>query len=238
MRLLILLSFLSTVGYGQMSSMDYLPISGAGGATRFNSYTLGRKTSERLDYSEIKGSCFSDGDWSAALLVLIKGGNVKLKNVKLNLYSNDIHYLDDRGIELVASAGITAIIFFDKKDSTKVTSVFQRLAIPSEQNKEFFGQVLAGKEIQLVKQFKISLVTEVDPVTSKSEYRFRTTSDYLIIDHKNISQLKGLNKASILSVIKPTKEQEEWLQSNKNKLKSEADAVAFIMYCNSAPQSR
>lgn len=235
MRLFVLLYFLSIVSYGQMSSIDYLPTSGAGGITRFNNYpALGKKVTEKLEYSEIKGNCFSDGEWNAALLVLKNGSNVKLKNVKLNLYTNDIHYLDNTGAELVALIGATKVIFFDKKDTTKVTSLFQWFTNVSEQRKAFFGQVLAGSEIQLVKQFNISLAKEVDPVTSKSEYRFKTVTNYFILDRGSASPLKSINKNSVLSIIKPTKEIEEWLQANKNKLKNEADAIAFITFCNSS----
>ena len=96
MRLFILLCFLSTLSNGQMASVDYLPTSGAGGITRFNNYpALGKKVTEKLEYSEIKGNCFSDSEWNAALLILKNGSKVKLKNVKLNLYTNDIHYLDN-----------------------------------------------------------------------------------------------------------------------------------------------
>ncbi len=232
MRITVFLFFSSIVCHGQIQSIDnFAP--GAGGVTRFNNYpALGKKIVEKLEYSEIRGNCFWDSEWNAALLILKKGNNVKLKNVKLNLYTNDIHYLDNTGAELVAAAGTTNVIFFDKKDTTKVSAIFQSFSNLTEKNKESFGQVMAGGEIKLVKNYKVSLSKEFDPVNSHSEYRFSTVTDYLIIDHRNVSHLKSINKAAILAIIKPTNEQEEWLHSHKNKLKNEADAIAFITFCN------
>lgn len=232
MRVLIFLFFLCKVCYGQ--TVDNFSNFATLGITRFNNFqALGQKNVEAIDYSEIRGNCFWDAEWSSALLVLKSGSGIKLKNVKLNLYTNNVHYLDNKGSELVALTNPSKVIFFDKKDTTKVSAVFQSFASFKEENKESFGQVLAGNDVQLVKNFIISLNKEYDRVNAETDYRFRTFVEYSIIDHGNKSPLKSINKAAILSIIKPTKEQEEWLQANKNKLKSEADAIAFITFCNS-----
>jgi hypothetical protein len=234
MRILIVLFFISSFCYGQIQSIDSYTGLGAGGVTRFNNYpALGKKITEKVEYSEIKGNCFWDSDWNAALLVLKNGTNVKLRNVKLNLYTNDIHYLNNTGAELVALTGATKIIFFDKKDTAKVSAMFQWFSFAGK-TKASFDQVLAGHEIQLLKNYIVSLSKEVDPVTSKSDYRFGTVTDYFILEKGNVSPLKSINKNAILSIVKATKEREEWLQANRNKLKNEADAIAFINFCNSS----
>jgi len=76
---------------------------GSMGYVRFNNYAaLGQKNEDNLDYSEIRGNCFWDNEWSPALLILKNGKGVKLNKVKLNFYTNNVHYLDNKGGELVA----------------------------------------------------------------------------------------------------------------------------------------
>ena len=224
---------MSTVCRVQSQSVNYLPTGKAVG-TPFNNYpAISKKNAEELEYSEIRGNCFWDKEWHPALLLFKMGGDVKLKNVKLNLYTNNIHYINNAGAELVAVTNTTKIIFYDKKDTTKVTAIFQRFASFTEKHKESFIQVLAGGEIQLAKNYIVSLSKEFDPAYSRSKYRFRTKTRYLIINHGDVSPLKSINKASILSIIKPSMKQKEWLQSNNNKLKTETDAIAFLTFCNS-----
>ena len=232
-RALIFMLFLGTVCQAQIQSTD---LQGAKVlSTRINnSSATGKKNEEKLKYSEIKGNCFSDKEWNAALLVLKMGGDIKLRNVKLNLHTNDIHYLDNTGKELVALNGVSKVIFFDKKDTAKVSAVFQWFANFSNKNKEAFGQVLAEGEIQFVKNYLVSLGKQFDSGNPKPKYRFKTVTDYFIIDHGNMSHLKRISKTAILAIIKPTREQDEWLQSNKNKLKDEADVIAFITFCNNS----
>lgn len=178
---------------------------------------------------------FLERSWNNALLVLKTGNGIKLKNVKLNLYSNDIHYLEKSGIELIAAKGsIRKIIFFDQKDTTKVTAVFQIFASFNKPGTLSFFEVLNEGMAQLLKEKSVNLKKkEYDPLVEKDEFKFVSTVKYFIQNNGTLSQLKSVSKSSVLSIIKSTDQIEEWLKSNHNRLKNENEIVAFLEYYNS-----
>ncbi len=230
--LLILFFFVTAISQAQVQSVDNYSL-GAGGATRFNNYpALGEKIEEKLNYSEIMGNCFWGEDWNPALLVLKKGGSVKLKKVKLNLYTNDIHYTDNTGAELIASTKITEVLFYDRTDTAKISSMFKWFAAFAFHDKESFIQVLNEGKIQLLKNYTVLLNKEYDPINTRSEYRFTTHVNYFLLEEGKIEPVKSLNKSELFSLLKPAKEQEVWLKTNKNRLRNEANAIEFLSYLN------
>jgi len=205
----------------------------SGGAIRFNNYSaLSSKVGELVDYSEIKGKCFWNDDWSPAILVMKIGGAVKLKKVKVNLYSNDIHYKNDAGAEFVTQLGIVKVLMLSPGDTTKIAAIFQSLTGLYGTSEQSFGQVLNDGKTQLIKKVTVKLDKRTDPVTSKSEYQFNSFTNYYILENGNATLMRSINKTSLLSILKATNAADEWLKANKNKLKSEADAIAFLDYYN------
>jgi hypothetical protein len=67
---------------------------------------------------------------------------------------------------------------------------------------------------------------------AKKEFHFVSTPKYFIA-HNGEMSLVSFNKSKLFSIIKSTEVCEEWLKSKKNKLKSEADVVAFLDFCES-----
>jgi hypothetical protein len=203
------------------------------GYVRFNNFTeIGRKNENLVDYSEIRGNCFWDSEWNPAILILKSGKGFKLKQVKLNLYTNDIHYIDNKGTELVAQSNVKNIVFFDRNDTTKLKGVFQRLEGFKINDIDAFAQLLTEGNIQFLKRKEVKLIKNKDTMLDHPDLRFVSDIHYYIADHGNITLLRPISKENLFSVIKPTEEDESWLKANKNKLKNEADVTAFLTYRN------
>src|SRR5258706_8065421 len=111
----------------QSSTLDVIGSgTGLSGYAGFNDQNRLLSKNKVLEYGEIEGNCFWDDEWNSALLILTKGDRIKLKKVRLNFYSNDIHYLDKNDTEFTLLKGvINKIVFFDRKDTVKVKAVFQ-----------------------------------------------------------------------------------------------------------------
>lgn len=201
---------------------------------RFNDPSGLINSKAALEYEDISGTCFWNKEWSPALLTIKNGTGYKLQKVKMNFYTNDVHYIDKNGSELVAVPGnVKKIVFYDRKDTSKITGVFQELS--SFVPKPVYGLILTDGKIQFIKITTAVLKKDdYNPMIGKDTFHFSSSTKYFLSENSVLAQLKGLGKKSILSVIKSTDEIEAWLKSNRNDLKGEKDIIAFLEYYNSS----
>ncbi len=230
----LLLLFYSPICQGQLQTFEYANTTiGSGGFVRFNNFAaLGQKNEDKVDYSDVRGSCFWDNEWNPAILILKSGKGFKLQSVKLNFYTNDIHYLDNKGTELVAQSSVKNIVFFDRNDTTKLKAVFQHLEGFKVKEVDSYAQLLVEGKTQFLKRKEVKLIKNKDTMLDHPDLKFVSDTYYYIEDSGNTIHLKNLNRESLLSVIKTTEEDETWLKANKNKLKNEAEITSFLTYRN------
>lgn len=236
MRLFLVLFFCATsFCQAQLQSFEYANTTiGSGGFVRFNNFAaLGQKSEDKIDYSDVRGNCFWDSEWNPAILILKSGKGFKLPNAKLNLYTNDVHYLDNKGAELVAQNKVQNIIFYDRKDTTKLKAVFQQLAGFKIKDIDFYVQLLVDGEIKFLKRKEVKLTKSKDIMLDHPDLKFSSDIHYYIDENGELTLLKSISKENLFSIIKSTQEDEDWLRENKNKLKTEAEVIAFLTNRNS-----
>lgn len=197
---------------------------------------LGTKGADSVDYNDFKGSPFWNNEWQPAVFLLSNGGGVKVDQVRLNLFTNDVYYITAAGQEMVAeSENIKRVYFLDKQDSSKVVGVFERfIDIKSRYNTNQapFCQILNEGAAKLVKLISVVMDKKMDLSVGKTQYIFNQETDYFLLRHDIFYPLKKLNKENVLAFVIPDAETENWLAGHKSKLKSENDVVAFLGYYN------
>jgi len=235
MRMLIiaLIFFTGNIVTGQVStSIDVrLPSDQGYGSVNYNNPSeLEAKKQVTVDNDEIAGSAFWKKDWNAGYVFLASGSIVKLSNIKLNLLTNEIYFLDaGNTIKSANASNISKIIFIDKSDSLKALAVFQKLNF--EDN--VFFQVLNSGDNQLLKAIKISVVKRgYNTLLGKDEYAYDSKTVYYLFHSAQISKVDVLNKEHLVALLDFSDGYNKWLEENKNKLRGETDWVNFINYYN------
>ncbi|MGC4020732.1 MAG: hypothetical protein QM734_01710 [Cyclobacteriaceae bacterium] len=186
---------------------------------------------QKVDYSDIKGNCFWNTEWLKAKVIMGPDVTFGLEKAKLNLYSNSIHFIDKYGMEL-STKDFKAIEFYAENGTTKL-AVFKWSENKFIDNKEGLVQILADGNFQLQKVNSVKLQKkETDPLLKTVELSFDSKESYYINYNGKLEPLKGISKNSVFSIIPKTTSDDEWLKSKKNKLKSEAELVAFLNYKN------
>lgn len=207
---------------------------GATGFVQFNNFgELGQKNNVRVDYNDVEGNCFWKKDWLPAMLILKNGKAVKLKYVKLNFFSNEVHYLDNTGKELIAQTKISKLIFVEPSDSLKASGVFQFEPGFKINKPDFFVQVLNEGELRLLKRVEVAIAKRDNGpmINNNLDLKFRSEDFYYLGKEENLIPVK-LNKKSIASLITIDTQDETWLTKLHNKLKGEKDVLAFLDYYN------
>jgi len=234
MLIIALIFFTGNIVTGQVStSIDVrLPSDQGYGSVNYNNPSeLEAKKQVTVDNDEIAGSAFWKKDWNAGYVFLASGSIVKLSNIKLNLLTNEIYFLDaGNTIKSANASNISKIIFIDKSDSLKALAVFQKLNF--EDN--VFFQVLNSGDNQLLKAIKISVVKRgYNTLLGKDEYAYDSKTVYYLFHSAQISKVDVLNKEHLVALLDFSDGYNKWLEENKNKLRGETDWVNFITYYNS-----
>ena len=188
-----------------------------------------------LTYEDVEGTPFWNEHWNSALLYFKSGTIYTLPKAKLNLYTTEVHYENEKGVELVAETIlIDKIVFLNSKDATKVLAAFAVLPDYIDNKPAGFFRVFNDGAYQLILlQKNLVKVSPFDPLTGKNITSFFTKYYYGIYNNGKTIPLKALDRNSILSVIPFNASVEPWIKNTKNKLKSEEDIIALLKYYNS-----
>jgi hypothetical protein len=200
-----------------------------------NSSAIGDKKAKGLTYEDVEGTPFWDEHWNSAILYFKSGAIYKLPKAKLNLYTTEVHYENEKDGELVAETSlIDKIVFLNSKEASKILAVFAVLPDYIDNKPAGFFRVFNNGAYQLILlQKNLVKVSPFDPLTGKNQTSFFTKSYYGIYTNGKTIPLKSLDRNSILSVLPFNANVEPWIKNSKNKLKSEEDIIALLNYYNS-----
>jgi len=204
------------------------------GQVRFtNASALGVKTTEQMKDADIEGSPYFDTRWLKAVVILNSNKAVRANKLKIDLYRNEVHYIDSLGMELIAVSGIVKRIYlYDSKDTTKISAVFEQIT-GIDANGTAFAQVLNNGNTQLLKFTHVTIYKKgFDEVAGKDIYAFLAKPSYGLLKEGVVTNLKALDEKSVLALVLPTTNAESWLSDNKNKLRNEKDVISFLNYYN------
>ncbi len=233
---ILLFGFFSSRAQSQsMEIGDPGSVGGNYGTVRYyDPSTIGQKGAP-LSYADISGSPFWDDKWKPAFLFLRAGNTLKLKNVKLNLYTNDVHYLDNDGKEWAAETGsVQKLILLNEKDTNRIASVFEAFADIKDKSKIAYYKVLNNGKFRLLEMRRSYINTsQYDALQGKSVSSFFLKSSYAITDSISTQPVKALNRNNILPLVYPAYGLEQWLLQSGNKLNTEKEVIAFLDYVNS-----
>jgi hypothetical protein len=187
-----------------------------------------------LAYAEVEGTAFWDEKWNPAILFFAGGGKAKINQARLNLYSNEIHYLSSDGTELaVENEGVTRLVFVNKNNLTQPIASFAKLINHTTENGTAFYKVLNAGLYQLILlQKQLIKTSPYDPIQGKSISSFYTKKEYAIYNEGKVVGLRDLDRTSVLTATPSNDLTTEWLKGNKTKLKSEKEVVDYLEQVN------
>jgi hypothetical protein len=196
--------------------------------------------SELVDYADIQGSPYWDDNWNPAIIYFNNGSKAKINQAKLNLYTDEIHYVNSLGVELaVENQGIVRLVFLNKNNLTQPIASFAKLMNHTSGNGTGYYRVLNGGLYQLILLQKQYVKTSpYDPIQGKSISSFYSKKNYAIYNEGKIIPLEDLNKKSIQQAFLNDPAFEILLKENKSKMKSEKDFTDFLYLYNATKEKK
>ena len=169
-----------------------------------------------------------------SIVFFSNGTKAKINQAKLNLYTQEIHYLSATGNELaVENEGVIQLVFLNKEDLTKPIASFAKLNNHIGNAGISFYRIFNPGLYQLVLlQNRFVKTSAYDPIQAKSVSSFYTKNNYAIYNEGKIIPLRDLDKTSVLAVIPLNSLTSDWLNKSKSKLKSEKEIVEYLEQVN------
>lgn len=237
----ILITFTLLVALRGMAQQGTLEVvgkhPGGVGFVRWNdpAAALGQKKTEELTYADVEGTPFWSDKWNPGYLVMRGNSSVKLQQVKLNIFTGQVHYIDSSGNEMVADASqVPRLILMKAKDTAQVLANFEAYPSLYDGSRLFYYRVLSEGSKYRLMEFQQSFVkkSDYDPLQGKKESRFFIKSQYTIAEYAYMHPLPSLDHDNISHELEMKKQDEKWLMDHRNKLRNESEVVAFLDYLN------
>ena len=192
--------------------------------------------SNRIKYSDIKGSPFWNSDWKLAAIYDTGNNFLARVKVKVNLATQEIFFLDKQGKEIVASKELaTKVVLYEGTDTSKILTIFHTyrdIYYDKKIGDVYFQQLNQGK-VQLLKATKKIVATADSLFGTIKTYHFIEQIYYFIRYNQKIEKIKKLNRDNIFPLVPGFSHYTEWIDQNRINFKKEADVIRFLDYYNS-----
>ena len=186
-------------------------------------------------YTNIRGSAFYIDSFTSAVIGLSNGKLYEYDKVKLNLYSNQLHFLTPSGEERVAGDGTVRKLYFFVSEDSSHPVVFSS-GYPSGYgytNSSFFEEMNQGN-LQVLRQISRTVVNDVGTSSSPMGQHFVDQMIYYLADQKAKKVIKWKKgKEPLLEFLGSKSTVASQVITEKNlSCKSVADVVEVFNYVN------
>ena len=183
---------------------------------------------------DVAGSPFLADEWKYGTLVVTTNRKYDSVKIRLNLYSQQVHFLNGSNQELALDKGyIKEILLPVGKPGASVRMDFQN-GFPAidEQDVNNFYEVLVPGKISLLLSIRKIIAQEKDEMTGEVRKEYKTYEDYYAFDGKTMQRIKK-DKTFIENLLADKREKiETFVTDNKLKLKSIDEIQKVIEYYN------
>jgi ribosomal silencing factor RsfS len=228
------LMMMAMVTHGQMR-IEQMPLSPIKSNTGFLVYGADH-LENGIPYSTINGTPFWQEKFLAATIYLKDEKSFGTCKVKINLATNDVHFLNSKGEEQIAQSGIIQKIIIHHEDSAgKISAVFRNNIEHINTRAEFanlYVEELNHGNWQLLKVSRKILQVSDSLFGTRKKYSFILKEAYFIKFSNRIQSLKKLSSKEIIPVLRLNTEQKKWISFNKINFAKEKDVLAVLNYMN------
>jgi len=188
-------------------------------------------------YRDVAGSPYLRDAWTHAAMRL--NGNMIVPNVqvRLDLKSQQWHFLDSSNIEDLVPVGLVREVLLDDSSGTEVkTSVFRSgfPSVDSRKTTDFYQVVSDGKVLLLHSMTKVINIDK-DEMAGSVQMEFVLYEDYYLFNGGKMWRVKK-DKSEVLNQLADKKEKiQAFIDENHFKLKSIDDLKKVIDYYNTLP---
>ncbi len=185
----------------------------------------------RLPYSSVKGSPFFMDEFLWATFYDQKGKMTGKQKAKINLASQEIHFIGEKEMEYIAPVELANRVVLSHEQKNDTVAVFARL-VPGLQfnNKTLsdYVQQLTFGEAVLYKHTKRYVASADSMFGTLKRYYFASQNSYFLKFDADPIFVNKLSLNALLSILPGSDGMLDWAKKNKINIRKEDDLIALI----------
>ena len=195
MRKYFLLGLLCITSIGQLLAQDGF-VAQSGAPLSYNVFDKNGKSFVN-PAPDVAGSPFLKDDWILATVVVTTNRRYDSVKVRLNLLSQEVHFLDRNNNEMALARGYIKEVIFPTPVTGVVSPHFQSgFPAVDQQDAGNFYAVLAQGKLWLLHSLRKIIATQKDEVSGEVRKEYRVYEDYYLYDGQTMQRIKK-EKATI-----------------------------------------
>jgi len=185
-------------------------------------------------YHDVTGSPYLNDGWTHAAMRLNNNAIVSDLRVRLDLKSQQWHFLDSGNIERVVPVGLVTEVLLDDSSGTDVKTADFRSGFPpvdSRKTNDFYRVLSTGKILLLYSMVKV-IKEDKDEMAGTVQKEFTLYEEYYLFNDGKMWRVKK-DKSQVLNQLIDKKEKmQTFIEENRFKLKSIDELRQVIDYYN------
>jgi len=180
---------------------------------------------ESKPYAGIQGSPYIGDGWLLAQLK-VEGNNERIDSIliKLNIYSNKIHFRNENGEEMQTTLRVEEIKIIDSSSTLLNTTFLSSF----EQDAAFFEVLADGGKLKLLRKHRVD-IWETKPLGSEVQRRFEPRSE-LFFSSDRILFHASKNCSTIRDAFRNNEKMFSYISANNIRCNKEEDMRKLIAY--------
>jgi hypothetical protein len=175
----------------------------------------------------VSGTPFFKDEFLNGHIVLPAGQEIKGVKVKLDLYNNEVHYLNEKEEELVATLPVKEVLL-EKNGS--IYRFISATGISPSAKKGWYQVLLQNNNIALYKLYGKQLSSNKPYGSATEEQTMNTTEHFFVHENNALLELKRLKDAPLVLASKKS-QIESWLKNEDDKnATAERRMIALVSY--------
>ena len=177
----------------------------------------------------VSGTPFFSDEWLKGTVAVNGGHEYAGLLLKLDLLDNELHYMDTKGIEMIATSALQKVLLFDtltQRVFAFINSSFINAGTPVQKG---WYQLLVQGEVTLFKQYH-KIIREDKPYNSATVEQYIDTSPRYFVLYKNsFAEIKKMK--DLPDIFKDRKEQlVKYIKDNKLTGKTDEDYSVIVNF--------
>jgi hypothetical protein len=186
-------------------------------------------------YEGVQGSPYFLPGWKPATIFLNQGKKFEKIKTRIDLYTQEVHFITANGVEAVTPNGmVTAIILFDSTAKGEHTYIFKTgYPATDNQNSNNFYLVLCEGQIQLLQSIRKKINERKDDISNETTREFDTYTEYYYFTNNEIKKIKK-DKAFMLALLSSEKNKvEAFIKKDNTNFRNIDSLVKLVSFYNS-----
>ena len=189
----------------------------------------------RLPYSSVKGSPYFTETFLLADFFNQKGKMVGRQMARMNLATQEVHFIGEKDQEYVAPGELSTKVIFHSPEKADTAALFVRyvpgLQLGAKPLTDFVQQLTFGEAV-LYKHAKRYVASADSMFGTLKRYFFATATGYFLKLNADPQYINKLSLNALLSILPQSEGMAAWVKSNKINIRREEDLVALIDHWN------